>query len=788
MKKCPKCEKVMSDNSAFCDMCGSSLESVEAEEEILEEVSTIPPVELLEPEILDEPETLEPEKAKSQLEERGKSFFQSEPELEQAYEEEQKTDKEEIEEEKVEEEKTPTLEDANIVVSEITTDPVEEPKEEIEEESETEAPTEPETVPETEPETEAPKEPKTVPEPEPETEAPTEPETVPETEPPKPKKKKKKKKKEKITTEPEKVPKTIPKTAPPTEPKEEPKEEEPVEEPEIISEEIETISEETEAPTEPETVPETEPETEAPTKPKTVPETEPETEPVTESETKHEATASEIIEEPQIISDELLEEIITETTPVTEPITEPVTIPQIVVPETVPVTAPVVYTQPETAPIMQPVPTPQPQVVQVPLQATQEIPIGNYIIPTEEEDLEDKTNLSLMIGIGSLCLCVVWPLAIVGFEFAYKSPESKKRTLSMIINALTFVLGVIAMILVFTGQIGSKDPVIEPDDTKVFYGEGYTLSYNSSWNVTKRDDTGKVLQYNSEKSYFGPIGQSDLSVTIDCDFSKISCKSQTYDEFYNYWSKEIDAKKYLFTRDSSFALLKDDIYYATYNYSLVSSGELVGKYYIVISVDKNSALSFYSEADELNLATLNPEVIELLKTIKIEESNIDDPDNPANNLSNWNVYKDLRSDAAGRKKTLYGEYRMLSNDTSYWVFKNGEFWWYKSEKDLNDNYWYGTISVKTGKRGIASVGLEESRLDAIMDENDGNVSASDIYSIILTPKKIVSGGEDKSSTNIPKGTKWKFVWTLINHKDEGIEAEVLNVDTADMSYFVKVKD
>ena len=71
MKKCPKCEKVMSDNSAFCDMCGSSLESVEAEEEILEEVSTIPPVELLEPEILDEPETLEPEKAKSQLEERG---------------------------------------------------------------------------------------------------------------------------------------------------------------------------------------------------------------------------------------------------------------------------------------------------------------------------------------------------------------------------------------------------------------------------------------------------------------------------------------------------------------------------------------------------------------------------------------------------------------------------------------------------------------------------------------------------------------------------------------------
>ena len=68
MKKCPKCEKVMSDSSAFCDMCGSSLESVE-QEEVLDSVTTVPPVELLEPEILEEPETLEPEVEKQQLEE-----------------------------------------------------------------------------------------------------------------------------------------------------------------------------------------------------------------------------------------------------------------------------------------------------------------------------------------------------------------------------------------------------------------------------------------------------------------------------------------------------------------------------------------------------------------------------------------------------------------------------------------------------------------------------------------------------------------------------------------------
>lgn len=744
MKKCPKCEKVMSDSSAFCDMCGSSLENVE-KEEILDTVSTVPPIEELEPEVLDEPETLEPEAAKSQLEERGKSFFQSEPALEKAYEEEK--NKNDNTEEKAEE-KEPKLEQADIVISKITTDPVQEEKE---------------ITPEIKPETEAPTEPVTEPE--------NEPETVPETKPPKPKKKKKKKR-EKITTEPEKVPKTIPTTAPPKETKEEEQLEEPVPEPEI----------------EPVTVPETEAPTEPETEPVTVPETEAPTESETEPETKHEATASEIIEEPQIISDELLEEIITETTPVTEPVTVPVTIPQIVAPAPVPITTPVVYTAPETQPMMQQVPTPQPQVVQVPLAATQEIPVGNYIIPTEEEEFEDRTNLSLMIGIGSLCLCVVWPLAIVGFDFAYKSPESKKRTISMIINAFTVVLGIIAMILVFTGQVGSKPTLTESDDKKVFYGEGYTLQYDSSWNVTKTDETGKVLQYNSEKSYFGPMGHTDLNVTVDCDFSKVSCKSSTYDEFYNYWAKTIDNKTYLFTRDSSFAKLKDDIYFATYNYSLVETGELVGKYYVVISTDKNSVLSFYTKADELNIATLNPEVIELLKTIEIEEDKDVSSDNPASNLSNWNLFSELRSDAAGRKKTLYGEYRILSDATSYWVFKNGEFWWYKNENDLNDNFWYGTASIKTGKRGLVSVGLDENRLDAIMDENDGNVSASDVYSIVLTPKKIISGGEDKSSTNIPKGTKWKFVWILIDHKDEGIEAEVLNVDTSDESFFVKVKD
>ena len=340
---------------------------------------------------------------------------------------------------------------------------------------------------------------------------------------------------------------------------------------------------------------------------------------------------------------------------------------------------------------------------------------------------------------------------------------------------------------IFIGKINNKttpDPVEEKKET--FYGEGYTLKYDSSWKATTLDNNRGLL-YSDKKSYFVTLGQSNLDVTIDCDFSKISCKSSTYEEFYSFWSKEVDKNKYLFTRDSSFANLKDDIYYATYNYSLAETGELKGKYYIVISVKKNSAISFYSSADEVDLVNLNPEIVELLKTIDMDEQSSSTA-TPPEDVSNWNLYSSIRGDAAARKKTIYGEYRILSDDSSYWVFKNGEFWWYKSEDNLNDNYWYGTINVKTGKSGMKSVGLSESRLDSILDAHDGKVTASDVYSITLVPKKIISKGEDKSATNIPKGTKWKFVWVLIDHNNEGIEAEVLNVDTADTSYFVKVKD
>ncbi len=137
---------------------------------------------------------------------------------------------------------------------------------------------------------------------------------------------------------------------------------------------------------------------------------------------------------------------------------------------------------------------------------------------------------------------------------------------------------------------------------------------------------------------------------------------------------------------------------------------------------------------------------------------------------------------------LYGGWKTQSSDyETYWVFDGNEFWWYKSYNDLKDNYWYGTMTIETGREGLKSVGLNENAVDTILKNSKGNVTEEDIYTLTLTPKKIISGGVDKSSTNIPENSKWHYVWIVVDYDEQGFEGQVLNVDTNEVTYFQRSK-
>lgn len=409
--------------------------------------------------------------------------------------------------------------------------------------------------------------------------------------------------------------------------------------------------------------------------------------------------------------------------------------------------------------------------------------------------VDKKDKISLIIGIVSVVLSFllnlfVIPLSIVGLIFGIKSKiKSKNRIIGIILNISSIIIAfVIFLIGVFILNSSGK--------TQKYYGSGYELEYNRDWTITELSGGQEALEYKYQNSYFIPIGKSTLTEytnNLNCDFDENGCRESLYNIFYDNWNTDMLSKNLHLYKDSNlFNHLKDDIYYAKYDYG-TSESNLTGNNYLIISKSKDVILSFMSNAKSKKLKLLDDEIIKLLKNIKIDDksnSNIIEDDETyglLDSMNNWNRYSNLRSGTLGKKLTINGGWRKLDDSEEYWKFKDGKFWWYKSVNNLNDNYYYGTTKIATGLEGLKSVGLTEENLKNVLSSANGKVSQNDIYAIICTPTKLISDGQDKSST-ISEEAKLKEVWIVINHNDEGIEGQTLNLNTYGTSYYVKIED
>ena len=375
--------------------------------------------------------------------------------------------------------------------------------------------------------------------------------------------------------------------------------------------------------------------------------------------------------------------------------------------------------------------------------------------PVINQEPEKKSHVGLIIGIiaGVLVFLTICGV-VVFFAFGALLYGSNKRVSKTLIT----------------------------EEEKTFYGESFNIKYSYPWTegtgkLTSGDEQ-KYLSYRNGEIILYALGSSDLSKTATTDFSTSTGKFKLYNDFREYWGKSDNISG----GTGTFFTLTDGIYYASMDYT---RGKTTGKLYLLASESNNALLSFTTQVN-IDKATADDEVLKLLKKINIDTLYDDELSGYLDTMSNWNTYKTARSGDLGTKKTIEGGWRILANSEEYWTFKNGEFYYYKSLNNLNDNYWYGKYKVYTGKTGAAKVGIEESRIESIVAKNKG-IKESDIYTLILTPKKIISNGEDKSSTNL--GTEdWHLVWILVDHGKEGFEGQMLNVKTADTSYYVKVKD
>lgn len=323
---------------------------------------------------------------------------------------------------------------------------------------------------------------------------------------------------------------------------------------------------------------------------------------------------------------------------------------------------------------------------------------------------------------------------------------------------------------------------VNENKEKTFIGESFEITYKAPWKETTtkltNGDEEKILSYNNGQIRLLPVGSSDLSKTATVDFSTYTGKVKLYSDFREYWGRTNNISN----GTGTFLTLKDGLYYASMDYT---RSDTHGKMYIIVSEENNAVLSF-TTAITIDKTVADTEVLSLLKNINISTLYDDELSGILDTMSNWNTYQSARSGDLGKKKTIEGGWRILANSEEYWTFKDGEFYYYKSVNDLNDNYYQGTYKVYTGKTGASKVGIEESKIESIVTKNKG-IKESDIYTLILTPKKIISGGVDKSETNLGK-EDWNFVWILVDHGKEGIEGQQMNVKTGDTGYFVKIKD
>ena len=377
----------------------------------------------------------------------------------------------------------------------------------------------------------------------------------------------------------------------------------------------------------------------------------------------------------------------------------------------------------------------------------------------------------------------------------FSTTGSKVRVVAMIIALLFLAYGVYYRTHPDMLKKKEENQIKKLDGASEYQGDGFKLKCDYYWSKGKLSNL-EVLYYTDGESYLMPVGVSGLNETIKCNFDTANCKRVLYEDFFNYLSPIMNKSNLqIYMIGDSFEPFKNDRYIAVYDYGIEKT-DLKGKYYLVVDQSKNAVLSFMSNSKNGNLKNLHESIMDLFETMEIDEIPLEgEKDSKTgdatteidSSISYWRSFKQVRIGAAGKNKEVEGEWRVLSDEETYWVFRDGKFWWYKSVNDLGDNYWSGDYSEVVGKEGAMAAGLTEEEIDKAIADSDGTITESDFHTLLLVPTKYYTEGKD-ATDQIEGGTKWLYVWIFVDHDDEGLEGQIVSINSQAYAYYVKMKD
>ena len=242
----------------------------------------------------------------------------------------------------------------------------------------------------------------------------------------------------------------------------------------------------------------------------------------------------------------------------------------------------------------------------------------NYNTATPEENVnnteKNKGLASLICGIVSIPLSITClPPLILGVIAIFLGAKTKPKTGKSKAGIALGITGV-SLSLIFT--LLSSLLLIGIGGTETLYGNGYELEYTSIWKVDESSNNPEELVHSLFGSIFAPFDKQTLSQS-DIDFSTTEGKKRVYDTYHIALDIMSETSLVSLTGGSEeFSILKDDIYYATIDFTF-PGGKAHGRLHILVSEEKDMVLSFYSKSLPSYNKFTNDAVLKMLKTISI---------------------------------------------------------------------------------------------------------------------------------------------------------------------------
>lgn len=152
-----------------------------------------------------------------------------------------------------------------------------------------------------------------------------------------------------------------------------------------------------------------------------------------------------------------------------------------------------------------------------------------------------------------------------------------------------------------------------------------------------------------------------------------------------------------------------------------------------------------------------------------------------------NIYNKQKNENNSNQETQNDEFKNIrgnwvtQNNTSFVFNEDNVFYWYKDSDDLNDNYYKGNMEILRGNEALEDLGISYDRVLDVFIRSEGEIELDDIYSVKLYPTYLISGGVDKTETNIPEGSYFKLLF--INMSDT--ESQAYNYNSYDTYYMSK---